>query len=517
MRGVTLSGRARELVTAGLVLVVVVLLGLLGSVFFFRLDLTEEKVFTISDVSRELFDEMPERAEITYYVSDRLRDRAVETQQIIDILEEYEARARGSVSVDVVDPKESEEAERAEDLGVVPQQIEVVEEDQRSLATVYSGIVVEYLDEHRTLPVAFDPGEVEYRVTSALRGLVHGERDVVGVLVGDGSGGLSQKYGLFGNHLARDFEVREIRPGAEIPEEVTVLVVLGATALEQEDLRPIDRYVSGGGNALFAVEGVEVDTERTFAARPVEDMPMRGMLESYGVRVEPELVLDQSNRRIPVRRNTEQGTVQTLEPYPHWVSIRYAGARQDHPVTARFSGLDLFWPSPLTVVETDARAILETTPDAWVMSEDFAINPNEPAAFERQREQTRGSYVVGAAVSGQIESYFGEGSSEADLLILGDSAFAGELIEFTESDHNLEFALNAVTWLSKDRDLLDLRRRTTRDMRLTAIENEDLRRAMVRVAEAVNIYLVPLLVAGFGVLRFARRRARSRAGDWDEK
>jgi gliding-associated putative ABC transporter substrate-binding component GldG len=522
-----MTRRAYEIITAGLTIGIVVLVALNSAVFFFRLDLTENNAFTISEVSRSLFSEIPQEVTITYYVSDRLRNRAVETQQIIDILNEYAAYSRGRINVRIVDPQQAEAVERAEQLGVVPQQIQVIEEDQQSLAVVYTGVVIEYLDDYETLPVVFDPGTVEYRLTSTIRDLVQGEQDVVGVLLGKEGENLENNYGFLANQLSQSFEVRTIRRGEEIPPEVTVLLVIGGPGLDEFDLFPVDQYLMSGGSVLFAVEGVMVDVQRGLSASAPEGMPILELLASYGARVEQELVLDSFNRRIPVRRPSGQVTVQTLEPYPHWVSIRGSGADRENPITARFPGLDLYWPSPITVTADNAEVLLETSPESWLLQEQFPIDPSRPVAFERGRSETLGRHVVGVALTGELESYFSDGriptregeerewsspvtsTDQARVVVIGDSDFASNLIQYTESTYNLDFAANALTWLSNDEDLLQIRTRTTRDMRLSAIEEPGLRQSIVRVAEAINIYVMPLLVIAYGVVRFMRRRERA--------
>ena len=161
------------------------------------------------------------------------------------------------------------------------------------------------------------------------------------------------------------------------------------------------------------------------------------------------------------------------------------------------------------------------------MEDQFRINPNERFAFEQGREETQGRHTVGVALSGAMESYFADGEipardgverdwsdptasvDQARLVVVGDSDFASNLIQFTESWYNLDFAVNALTWLSNEEDLLQIRTRATRNMRLNAIEDPGVRRSVARVAEIVNIYVMPLLVIGYGVLRFIRRRERS--------
>jgi ABC-type uncharacterized transport system involved in gliding motility auxiliary subunit len=115
-----------EIVVFLLGLAIILLAALNSSRFFARLDLTESKAFSISRVSKKLFQEIPEQVYITYYVSERLRKLYAFPQAIEDLLQEYAAYSRGKIRVESLDPLAVGEVTRAGQYGVPPQQIEVV-------------------------------------------------------------------------------------------------------------------------------------------------------------------------------------------------------------------------------------------------------------------------------------------------------------------------------------------------------------------------------------------------------
>ncbi|NBC28514.1 MAG: ABC transporter [Spirochaetes bacterium] len=524
-----MSKRIQEIISFFLALAVILAVVLNSTIYFLRLDMTENKVFTISEVSRNLFQEIPEQVNITYYLSDRLEQRAVETQQIVDILNEYAAYSRGKINVDVVDPQARGITSQVESQGVVPQQIQVIEEDQQSLAVVYTGIVISYLDESETLPVVFDPAAIEYELTSTIRNLVQGTEDIVGVLLGSEDEQMSQFYTGLQQTLSRSFEVRPVEQGEEVPPEISALFVLGGSDLDEFDLFPIDQYIMNGGKALLAVDGVNVEYQRAFQASAPDGWPIFDMLESYGVQIRQSLVLDTQNQRIPVRRAAGRVSVQSLEPYPHWVSITGQGASSENAITARFSGLDLYWPSPVTILpEADdkAQVLLESSPESWIMEEPFVINPQQAPMFQRNAADTRGAHILGVVLSGGFTSYF-DGKQiptregvETDwneitssvgsnrMIVVGDSDFAGDLYQFTESRYNITFLENVAEWLSNEDDLLQIKTRATRDVRLNDISDPAVKARVATFAEVFNIFIVPLAVIAFGVVRFWRRREK---------
>jgi len=160
--------KSTELIILLLILSIVVLFALNSSRYFVRLDFTGNKAFTISRVSKELFQEIQEQVYITYYLSERLQSLYNFPAQIEDLLQEYAAHSRGKIIISVLDPAKTGDSGKAESLGVYPQQIEVVEKDERSVARVYTGIVIQYLDRSEALPVVGRIDTLEYDLTSRI-------------------------------------------------------------------------------------------------------------------------------------------------------------------------------------------------------------------------------------------------------------------------------------------------------------------------------------------------------------
>jgi ABC-2 type transport system permease protein len=513
-------------------LVVLLLVGLNSSRFFARLDLTGSKAFTISRVSKKLFQEIPEQVYITYFVSDKLRKMYSFPQAIEDLLLEYAAYSHGKIRVESVDPSSGGESARAEQLGVYPQQIEVVERDQRSQARVYTGIVIQYLDRHETIPVAVRTDALEYELTSRIRKVVSGQERVIGILLGDSARNLQQEYSHLTSALSADFQVRPLKPGEDIPDDVDALFVIGNSDLQDFDLYPIDQYLMKGGRALFAVDGVRVDFMRGLAASPLTANPTLQMLASYGVKVEPELVLDKycQNFRLPTQV-FGQVMWQVLDKYPYWISVAGQYASRDNPITAHFTGLDLYWPSPLALsarLGAQIQPLLSSTPDSWTVDkEPFETNPQQATMLLYSQPENKGSRVLAASLRGELASYFAgkaiptragesrswsktsESGKDVRLVVVGDSDFASNLLEFTDATYNTAFLSNVAEWLSNSEDLLTIKTRLARDIRLNRIQEPARRLRSVLTTEVVNLALIPLAVIGFGIGRLLLRRKKS--------
>jgi ABC-type uncharacterized transport system involved in gliding motility auxiliary subunit len=499
---------------------------------WFRLDLTRHKAYTISKLSRNLYAEIPDQVRITYYLSDELASVHPMPGEIEDLIREYTAYSGGRIQFVRKDPAKTGQVRAVEQLGIMPQQIQTIEEDRASVATVYTGITVEYLDKVEVLPVVFSLDTLEYDLSSRILTLTRGTVRDLGVITGDSYRQWESDYGYLNAALIRSgFRVRSIPPGEEIPDTLGVLFVLGgAEDLDEWDLYRIDRYIQGGGKVFFALESVFVDLQGGLEARLMNDKGLLSMVSFYGATARPALVLDKSALVISYEVMGSGGIVQRKRArYAHWIGALNRNGNREHPVTARFSGIDMFWASPLEITAPEsvkAEALFSSTPEAWLMTKNFATNPDMAYLFEQEAPDTRGPKVLGAALSGIFPSWFAglpkpvrEGASQelpdlpvepkpARIIVVGDTDFAGPFIGEGRQG-NLEFLLQAADWLGNDDDIIGIRNRLDRQGRLDKIIEPEKRAAAIGFARITNVFFIPLGVIALGIYLAGKRKARA--------
>jgi len=269
----------KQVSTLSVMVLAVIALGFLVSRrLWFRLDLTKGKAYTISDVSRNLHNEIQDRVRITYYLSDKLKARHPLPGEIEDLLREYASYSRGKIQLTVRDPAKAKLTEVVERLGIIPQQIQTGEQDQVSIATVYTGIVIEYLDQLEVLPVVFSLETLEYDLTSRIRSMARGNSRLLGVLYGGDPRSFNEKYQFLMNVFTQaGYQIRMLSPGEEIPGTVPAIFALeGVESYDETALYRLDCFIRNGGKVLFTVKGVYINIDGDLSARPVND---RGLLK----------------------------------------------------------------------------------------------------------------------------------------------------------------------------------------------------------------------------------------------
>jgi ABC-type uncharacterized transport system involved in gliding motility auxiliary subunit len=202
---------------------------------------------------------------------------------------------------------------------------------------------------------------------------------------------------------------------------------------------------------------------------------------------------------------------------------------REHPVSAGFGGLDLYWPSPLELHAgegVEGLPLFTSTAEAWAMRNEWYTSPDIAYLFERDAAETKGTKILGASLAGTFPSWFRgaakpvrEGSGEelpdmpaeaapSRILVVGDVDFAAAIIGATGGRHNLDFLLKAADWLGNDDDIIGIRNRESKAGRLDRIIDPQKRGAAAGFAQILNVVLMPLAVIAAGLLLAWRRRLR---------
>ncbi len=489
-----------------------------------RLDMSRGKAFSISSYTAQMLSRLEERITISYYVSARLTARVPAVEEIIDLLYEYQRLGNGLIDLEIIDP-DSAESPAPEDLGIQPQELQVVENNEQTFARVYSGIAVSYLDGLEVIPIIVDAADLEYELSSRIQSLTLGGRPRIGLMLGKVNEDPSQ-YQTVLQYLSQYYDIRLIPAGDQIPPDIEVLLVMGSAVLEDRDLFLIEQYMLSGNGVLFAADVAEVNIEDNLLSTDYSGRPAGGFLAHHGFSLEPAWVIDESNLLLPVQQQQGRVVVNSMQPYPQWPAILPANVEPGHPLTAGFEGLDLFWAGPVFPSEeaiANGARILAKSSEVSALDYDFLTQPDTGSIASRP--DSRGNYPLVIAYSGPLRAYYREApseltnvdfdsplgeSGESRLIIMGDSDFPGELFQTAASTHNIFFMQSIIEYLSGDRELLELRTRGQRNTGLNALATAQERNRVIAFAEILSFFLLPSVLASFGILRYLRRRAKSR-------
>jgi len=175
------------------------------------------------------------------------------------------------------------------------------------------GLVVLYGDNKEIMPTFSDISTFEYELTSKILRITSPDIKTIGFLSGHGEPELTRSFAAVDQVLKEQYYTKtvDISGGKKITDDVAALVVATPKTLSERDLFEIDQYLMSGGNIVFMVNTVELDSQGSMRGTPVNS-PVKNLIEHYGVKIEPELVLDQLN----ANASFKSGMYNIYVPYP---------------------------------------------------------------------------------------------------------------------------------------------------------------------------------------------------------
>ena len=506
----TIQYRNLQLGVAGLI-VFSLLVGWFGNSIGGRLDLTEDKLFTLSPGTKEIVSGLDDLLTIHLFES---KDPPVQislvARDVNNFLQDLAANSGGKVKVVHKFPDDDEEVARFAQLSGVPAvRFNVQSQGELTIKEGYLGLSMTYADQRKVIQFIDSIDGFEYRVATLAYSMVRQQegRKTVAFLTGHGEKGVNVELQSLGGVLAQQYNVIKVEAIDDQPLDlsgVDILVIAGPTEQFPESiLDTLHHYMETGGRAMVLVDPVILDLQR-FAGIPNQNS-FAEFLERYGVFVEANLVFDlRSHERLQF--DTQQGSV--LLPYPYWARVPAA----DTNVTGNVENALMPWASSLGTTEgaeigrVEVIPILRTTEFGAVdynMS-DLSPNPDSRTGLNVDVEESNLFEVdVAVAVEGVPVNGTNLNGGTFRLVVVGDSDWLTDAIA-TRAQENLALGLNLVDWLAQEETLAEIRSKvvSSRTLLFDSRRHEN----MVQYA---NILGVPLVFVAIGLLRYIRRRMTS--------
>ena len=473
------------------------LLNLISRNWYKRFDLTDNKMYSLSSSSEDIVDKIDDLLTMKVYFSDDLPGELSNTKRYLqDLLEEYEAKS-DNIRFFFTDPESNEKLqEEARKDGIQPVQMQVVENDKLEIKRVYLGMVILYEDKKETIPVIQTATGLEYLITTKIKTLVNTNKKTIGIA--NLSNTEDIKTENLSNQLKQHHTVRNVDLSNEglIIDNIDVLLISGATdTVDSATISNISRFVETGKSTFIAQGGVSTDMQ-TQQATPINSN-IFSLLETYGLIVNQNLVLDKSCGRVQVQQ--QMGFIRMNVPmeYPFLPIIR--NFNKEELVVSGLEQIHMFFPSEIkldTLLDENVIGVTDlfsSSDKSGIMSDRFMLGP-DPKTNPFLQNLNQNGKVLGAA---------SRLTSGGEVILLSDSKFLSDDAG-TSIPENMIFLMNAVDYLAGEKELISLRSREITNRPLEEIE--DATRSRWKWA---NVLLPSILIACFGFYRSKREKNKA--------
>jgi ABC-type uncharacterized transport system involved in gliding motility auxiliary subunit len=512
----------RAVAVAALVCIALLLISaniVIGRLFTARLDLTADKLYTLSPGTLHTLAEIDEPITLRLYYSKQLGDEVpaygVYAQRMRELLDQYVAAADGKIHLETYNPQPFSDVEdRAVGFGLQAVPLDS-EGDQ-----VYFGLAAtNSTDDQQVIPF-FSPERerfLEYDLTKLVHSLAVPKKTVVGListlpLQGDMmammQGRPSQPMAVI-DQLQQLDKVDPLGAGIDaIPADVDVLMLVHPQNLPPKTLFAIDQFVLRGGKALIFVdphsELQAAQPSQASAPGSPTSSNLAPLFKAWGFEMLPNIVAgdrgDAQQVSVPVPGRGEEPL-----DYIAWLDLKAVNLNRDDMITADLSHITMASAGilePLPAAKTNFEPLITTSPDSTKIPADKLNGLPDVAGLLADFKADGKRYVLAAHVTGAVKTAFPNGPPQpaappgapkpaenwlkqsehpVNVVVVADTDILDDRVWVQSQDffgqrvvvpiaNNGDFVADAVDVLAGGEDLVGLRSRGTAARPFTVVD-----------------------------------------------
>ena len=398
-----------------------------------RFDLTEQRLYTLTEGSRNILQGLDEPVTLRVYLSKKL---AVElpgiqgyTNRVLELVQEYEQAAGGNLILHVIDPEPfSEEEDRAVGYG-----LRGVPLDQGNTQFYFGLVGTNATDDQELIPFFQQSREefLEYDLTKLVYRLGNPKQKVVGLLStlpmdGGPQMPFPQAPGGSAPWMIMD-SIRELmevkvldKAVTEIPEAVDVLMVVHPKQLGEPTLYAIDQFVLRGGRAVVFVDPhseadrVLPNPQNPMGMQAPRNSDLGRVFDAWGI----ELVDGKVVGDLPLAKkvNFQKQSRMMVADYPVWIDLAPRQLNAEDVVTAKLPNLTMASAGILRKKEgseTEWTPLAETDDQAMqIEAARLRMMPDVEGLLRDYRPEGE-TLTLAARLTGKVKTAFPDGRPEA--------------------------------------------------------------------------------------------------------
>ena len=479
-----------------------------------KLDLTEDKLFTLTNNTKQVISNINEPIRIQLFFSNSLSKDLPQVRdyekRVRELLYKYVSLSE-NLKLEVLDPKPFSDLEDLANVYGV-QGLQLNQEGERFY---FGAVFTNSVDDSALIPF-FDSSResfLEYDLTKTIYNLANTKKSKIGIISSlPISGGFSnerdpasyQQPFFIKSNITEFFNVEDLPKDVEaIPEEIDQLLVIHPKNLSDETTFAIDQFVMSGKGVIFFMDPFsEYENSLLPPNQRASNIPgsnLNNMFEKWGFRLDPGLLAGDINNG----RKVSMGDInnQKIITYVLWLAIQDSLLSRDDIIT---SNLDyVFIKTAGSILNNNTNSSLLITPLIQTSLSSMLIERSavqfraDPEKLLKDFISSNQKLTLGARIQGNFKSSFSEEEFSklktkkekyikqvnnaniivyADTDLLADNTWVSQQDMFGRSNataiaDNGRLVLNSIESMSGGPDLIGLRGRGTSNRPFVVVEN----------------------------------------------
>ncbi|WP_343586381.1 gliding motility-associated ABC transporter substrate-binding protein GldG [Flavobacterium sp.] len=554
-----------NLKTLGITIFILVVLNVLGTIFFHRFDLTKDKRYTLSPTSLGILKQVKNPLSIKIYMEGDLpadfRRLQQETKQLLEEFQAYNS----NIVFEFVDPLEN--ADESDELtkslfqkGLTPINITVDDKGKQSQAMVFPWAVAVYNNKEVNIPllknimgasttqkVIGSIQHLEYSIADAINKVTKDKQKKVAIIKGNGE--LRERHianmlkQIHESYLIGPFTLDSVSKNpsgtlSELKKYDLAIIAKPTEKFSDEEKEVLDQFIMNGGKTLWLIDQTAADMDSLYndmgatLAYP-RDLNLNDMFFKYGFRINPDLIKDEQGSPIKLATG-EQGSATQYQDFI-WKFAPQVYPTSQHPIVKNLGGIKFDFANPIDTLKNGIKktVLLQSSQYSKTIGTPTEVNLNMVTEKTTPQDYlNKGNKPLAVLLEGSFHSAF-----ENRVLPFKDNSFTAQgkpnkMIVVADGDiarnqldknmmpvelgydqrtgqlyDNKDFIMNCINYLLDDTGLINIR---SKDVELPLLDKEKVYESYT-LTQFITIGVPILILLIFGlVFTFMRKKKYSK-------
>lgn len=464
------------------ILIALIGVNYLASLIHFRIDLTQEKRYTLSQPTKRLLEGLNDPVSITVFLKgDMPAGFKKLSNSTEELLQEFKEWGKTNIQYRFQKPGEGlNDTAKAnfiyylDSLGLSPTNVKVQAKagEAQEERLVYPGALISYKDRETAIDLLKGQSAIggntslnnaeallEYKFASAIQKLTTDSIPLIGYMVGNGQPLTLNVYDLIGNTLQPNYRFGFVSIDSfnVIPLDFNAIIILKPTEkfTDQQKLK-IDQYIMHGGKVIWMIDNLYAEMDSLMRKQSDFIAFDRGLnlddqLFKYGIRINKDLVQDLQSDQIPQVVGNYGGQPQIqLIPWPYFPLLT---PNNEHPISKNLDNVLSIFPNSVDTIKSPGirkTILLTTSANARSLSTPAVVSFNTLKTEEDMKSFNQKNIPIAVLLEGKFASLYSNRISKAlsDSLanifgqpFLSSSATENKMIIASDAD----IVMNVVT------------------------------------------------------------------------
>ena len=475
---------------------IIILANIISLFIYIRHDFTQSKRYSLSKVSRDIVKNNNKPISVDFYTSDELpQDEQKLAKEFHALLKEYKSLSSSPFDINIIHPNTQEKEFAATKAGLEPIYKEIRVKNFEKIQRIFIGAVFHIDNKKIVIPkINFDT-PIEYEITRMFKQATDTIKPVIGFIRGHREMGFAKMKQLVNKVILKaNIQKVDLNSPKPLTSNNVLCIIDPKDSYTDAELRKLEDYLQQGGRLFIALNHA-VGQLGKHNNGYINRTGIEDALEEYGLKIRYNFVVDNSCGTIAIHQQFGNLNFQSNINLPY---IPIITNFQKHSITFGINSILVPFASSIEHVKSKRHyhflPLARTSALSGVQEAPIFFDFNKQWVQEDFQEPNN---IIAALLSNE--------RLNSSIITITNAEFISDEIAMSGPVDNVEFAFNAIEWLSDTSGLIELKNKFT-----TFSYLDPLKESQKEFLKYLN-FILPLFIIALTIVIHVQRKRKIRS------